>query len=198
MSEWQGRITSWAQWAQCPGPTKLSFRPCREISSSFILCLDAVVCKEKLPLSLQILRPLGDRRQISITGTTTWHNSVIVLVTNNRLLVRPRSRGGLGERPAPYPHRSADLCDLTAMTWHVARPQGVHLGAAAVRTFCLRERADYYPLSLIISVQFQKLESWYESKKVCCEKTLPNPMAVHTLHVVERHSTFAFMSPHNF
>jgi hypothetical protein len=50
----------------------------------------------------------------------------VVLVTSSKLLVGPKSGGGLGEWPAPYPHRSADLRDPTAMTRHVARPQLVH------------------------------------------------------------------------
>jgi hypothetical protein len=54
------------------------------------------------------------------------YNNVVVLVTSSKLLVRHQRRGGLGEWPAPYPHRSADLCDPTAMTRHVARPQVVH------------------------------------------------------------------------
>jgi hypothetical protein len=63
--------------------------------------------------------------------------------TSNKLLVRPRSGGGLqvGERPAPYPYRSADLCDLTTMTRHVARSQGVHeakLGTSKNQTLSRR------------------------------------------------------------
>jgi hypothetical protein len=70
-------------------------------------------------------------------------NDVVVLVTSSKLPVRPQSRGGLGEWPAPYPHRSADLCDPTAMTRHVARPQvvrGARLLSGGLRqTFFLAE-----------------------------------------------------------
>ena len=68
---------------------------------------------------------------------------MVVLVTSSKLPVRPQSRGGLGEWPAPYPHRSADLCDPTAMTRHVARPQvvrGARLLSGGLRqTFFLAE-----------------------------------------------------------
>jgi hypothetical protein len=99
----------------------------------------------------------ADKCIISVTGTTTWRNRMIVPVTSNKLLVRPRSRGGLGERPAPYPHRSADPCDLTAMTRHVERPLGVHgarlLPGSRNHPALLLWSTNCYPVSIVISIQ---------------------------------------------